>query len=154
METLADISEGNEITLILKREFNAPIEMVFDAWSRPEQMAEWMGPEGMSAPDTVADVKVGGRYTIPMVGDPAGVHTVTGEYLEISRPSKLAFTWAWIQDDGNPGNIMTVVVELEDANGRTAMTLSHSNFSDDDAKIKHNQGWSSSFDCLEEFLSS
>jgi uncharacterized protein YndB with AHSA1/START domain len=155
METLANVVDDNEITLILKHQFDASVERVFDAWASSEALAEWMGPVGMSARDSTTDFKIGGNFCIPMVGDDTGnTHTAVGEYLEINRPRRMVFTWSWLQDDGRPGQLMTVALDFIDLNGRTEMTLSHSNFIDVEARDHHVSGWTGCFTSLGDYLSS
>jgi len=154
MDTHVDIENETDISLTLTREFDAPRERVFEAWTDPAQLMHWMGPEGIHVPDITADVKVGGEYIFPMVSkDTGGVHTVKGNYTTIDRPSALSFTWSWVQEDGSPGQLMTVALEFAEINGKTKMTMVHKNFIDEDAKAHHKSGWDSTFDCLEASLS-
>jgi uncharacterized protein YndB with AHSA1/START domain len=144
----------NEITLVLEREFNAPRERVFDAWSDQENLRQWMGPRDTYAPEVTIDVCIGGEFRIPMTKRETGevVAIAVGDYIEINRPDRLSFTWSWLQEDGKPGQQMIVTLDFVDLNGRTAMTLTHTNFIDEEVKSQHNSGWNDCFDSLETFL--
>ena len=53
-------------SLTLKRRFNAPPAKVFAAWTDPEKMKHWMGPEGVQGISCEIDPRVGGRYRLVM----------------------------------------------------------------------------------------
>ena len=150
----AQIKDLNEITLVLEREFNASRERVFDAWTDPDKLRQWMGPSDIHVPEATADACIGGEFRIPMTKRDTGeiVAIAVGKYIEISRPERLSFTWSWLQDDEKPGHQMLVALDFVDLNGRTLLTLTHSNFVDEDIKSQHNSGWNSCFDCLGTFL--
>ena len=87
----------NQAELRLTRRFNAPRERVFDAWTDPELLRRWWaaGPD-WDTPEAEVDLRPGGRYRLSMRNPQSGdVHTVGGEYTEISRPARLAYTWQW-----------------------------------------------------------
>jgi uncharacterized protein YndB with AHSA1/START domain len=52
--------------VVVQREFNAPIERVWDAWTTPEGLRAWWGPTGFSCPRAEADVRPGGRILVTM----------------------------------------------------------------------------------------
>lgn len=61
-------SEMTNRTLTLKRTFNAPIKLVWEAWTQPEHVALWWGPKGMEVKVVEHDFRVGGnwKYTMEM----------------------------------------------------------------------------------------
>ncbi len=154
MITQAEALNENDITLVLEREFNASRERVFDAWTDPQMLRQWVGPHGIHAPEAMADARVDGQFRIPMIKQDTGENltTAVGQYIEVNRPERLSFTWSWLQDDGTPGQLMVVTLDFVDINGRTALTLTHTNFIDEDVRAKHTSGWGGCFDCLEAFL--
>lgn len=137
---------------------HAPIDTVWDAWTNPKSMQEWLSPEGMTNPEVGADLSVDGAYRIVMEGhnmpDPKhnGRLTVGGKYLVIEKPRRLVFTWLW---EGSPVDTHTTKVEIHlrkvDAD-KTEMTLIHSGFADDNMQKEHTMGWTSTFHKLEKFL--
>ena len=139
-------------TLTIEREFDAPIERVFLAWTTSEGLRAWMGPEGCTAPDATCDAREGGQYCVPILGSDGSINTVRGTYHTVDAPNLLVFTWQWDQSDGSEGREMLVTVKFEAVNGGTRMHFHQVNFIDDEARDKHNFGWSSSFDCLDKHL--
>ena len=76
-------------TLSIKKTFNAPIELVWEAWTQPEHVANWWGPKGMSLTVVEHNFKVGGewKYVMPM---PNGSEFVSeGQYSEIIKFQKI-----------------------------------------------------------------
>jgi len=61
-------TDAKNRTLTLKRTFNAPVELVWEAWTRPEHVAQWWAPKGMKVKVVEHNFKVGGKwkYVMPM----------------------------------------------------------------------------------------
>ena len=135
-------------SLTLKRRYNAPPAKVFAAWTEPEKLARWMGPEQVTAVRAEADVRVGGRYHIKMI-TPGDEHDVGGVYRELVPNEKIVFTWAW---KSTPERESLVTVLLKADGGGTLLTLTHEQFFDEDARDRHQHGWSASLNKLEKFL--
>jgi uncharacterized protein YndB with AHSA1/START domain len=134
----------------IEREFKAPPERVFAAFTDPKLFAEWWGPEGMSCPVCEIDLRVGGRWRTCMRGQ-QGEHWVSGAYREIVRPRRLAFTWAW-EENGVRGHETVVEIDFVPSGRNTKLVLSHTGFETAEARDKHVHGWTSCFACLDKFL--
>jgi uncharacterized protein YndB with AHSA1/START domain len=136
----------------ITREFAAPREVVFRAWTDPEQLTRWFGPRGFSTPrsSVAADVRPGGTWRATMVVDATGQEFPTGGfYLEVRAPERLVFTWR--EPGGDAESVISV--ELADAGGgRTAMTFHQAGFTTEEARENVHDGWSSAFDRLTEHL--
>lgn len=125
------------------RHYKASPEKVWRAWTDPQALARWFGPD----PDSVVsvadlDVRVGGRYHIRF-GAPGGeVHDVSGVYQEVVPTQKLVFSWAW---KSTPERVSQVTVMLRPWDGGTELTFVHEKFFDQAARDGHNQGWTGAF---------
>jgi len=138
-------------TLHIERIFAAPIERVFQAWTDPEHLAKWWGPKNCTSEILHLDLRPGGRWeTIINTGD-CDVHHVGGEYVEISQPHRLVFTWAWVKD-GVPGHQTQVSIDLETLGEKTRMVFRQDVFESMAMRDQHDGGWQSSLDCLGEHL--
>ena len=76
-------------TITINRTFNAPIELVWEAWTQPEHIAKWWSPKGMETKIIEHDFSVGGKwkYSMPM---PNGQEFIAdGEYTEIIKLVKI-----------------------------------------------------------------
>ena len=166
----------------IERIFDAPREKVWKAWTDPELVKKWWGPEGFSAPYAKIDFREGGMYTFAMHG-PEGSEWdrdmySSGKYKEIVPPDpsaplragKIVSTDYFSDKDGNlikpsdegqdasfPSE-MTVTVTFEDLeDGRTKLTIHYPKPESEEhfqAMIKSGmeEGWSSSLDKLEKAL--
>jgi uncharacterized protein YndB with AHSA1/START domain len=135
-------------SLTLKRRYNAPPAKVFAAWTEPEKLARWMGSEQIISVRAETDLRVGGRYRIRMITS-EDEHDVSGVYREVVPNEKIVFTWAW---KSTPERESLVTVLLKADGGGTLLTLTHEQFFDEDARDRHQQGWSASLNKLEKFL--
>lgn len=152
----------NTKTITITRTFDAPRERVWEAFTNPDDVKKWWGPEGFTAPSVKSDFRVGGTFVYAMQG-PAGtewdkVHYSGGEYLEIVPMEKLVATDYFTDEQGNkidPASIgmpgewpdeMKVTVTFEDAgDGKTTLTLIHEGHPAEMAGDAE-QGWSQSLD--------
>jgi uncharacterized protein YndB with AHSA1/START domain len=149
-ETMAPDST-QPIELRIERTFDAPCETVFDAWIERDQASQWFGPEGFTIPLCEVDGTEGGSYRMCMRDPEGGEHVVTGSYVEISRPDRLVFTWAW-EEDGVVGHSTEVIVEFAANGDKTDLVLIHRGFETEESMNGHNMGWTSSFESLAELL--
>ena len=146
-----DTSPQQQHTLIIDRHFKATPLEVFTAWTDPEQLLKWWGPEGMTMGEHKLDIREGGSFETTMVSSTGDTHTVGGKYLELTSPSRLVMTWAWIRD-GKRGHETRITMELSAADGGTHMHFEQTAFENQDGRDQHNQGWSSSFNCLDQLF--
>lgn len=143
----------------ITREFDAPRELVWKAWTDPEHFARWWGPADYSAPSIHMDARPGGSYLWCMRNDEDG-NTVwtTGTFREVHAPSKLVYVTSFADADGNvvPASHygmdsvpmeMEVTVTLEDIGGRTRMTVQHIGLPGE-YRDEASAGWTESFDKL------
>jgi uncharacterized protein YndB with AHSA1/START domain len=140
--------------LVVTRSFAAPRSRVFRAFTDRNEMKRWFGPEGFTISACAIDLRVGGAYRVVMRSPQGTEHIVRGVYQEISKPERLAFTWAWEDDDGELGAETVVTVSFAENDGKTQLRLSHRRFESKKARDAHKGGWISTLVCLAEHLSS
>ncbi len=139
----------------LIRRFKAPRERVFRAWTDPQRLALWWGPEGRTAPVVELDVRAGGRWRACMRSPEGDEAWVRGEYREVDPPNRLVFTWAWEDADApSGGSEQETLVELDfvDMGDETEIRLTHLGFETAEQCELHNEGWTSSLECLTDHL--
>ncbi len=82
-------NEANNRTLTLKRTFNAPIKLVWEAWTQPEHIAHWWGPKGMKINVNKHDFRVGGEWEYVMQMPDGTAFTSEGVYSVIIALQKI-----------------------------------------------------------------
>jgi uncharacterized protein YndB with AHSA1/START domain len=158
MPTNSDTGQpGTELALEIVREFDAPRELLFTMFSRPEHMVKWWGPrengEDFTTPSCNMEFMEGGRYRINIVSSSGESYWISGQYQRITKPSHLAFTFAWDPHPTQPDNEMLVTVDFEELPGeRSKMSFRQSPFYDTEQRDGHTGGWSDVFDRLAIYL--
>jgi uncharacterized protein YndB with AHSA1/START domain len=133
-------------SLTLKRRLNAPAEKVYAAWTRPEQIAKWFGPDAGPVTRAETDVRPGGHYTIVFHTEDGEEHHVSGVYREVRPNEKLQFTWAW-RSTPERESLVTVLIKPDGAG--SILTLVHEQFFDEEARDRHQYGWTGTLNKLE-----
>lgn len=114
-------------TLVLSRVFDAPRELVFDAWTQPEHVAQWWGPAGFENTRVDIDLRVGGEFRVFMRAPDASVHVCTGAFIEIARPARLVYEGETVEGHpcgaGIPPYARVSVAFEEAAGGKTKLTI-------------------------------
>jgi uncharacterized protein YndB with AHSA1/START domain len=89
-------------TIHISREFNAPIEKVWRAWTEPALLDKWVGPKPWKAETKIMDFTVGGIWLYAMVSPEGQMHWVYSKYTAIENCSAIASTGMFCDSDGNP----------------------------------------------------
>jgi uncharacterized protein YndB with AHSA1/START domain len=123
---MTDMPTAQDQQVLITRIFDAPRELVFRAWTDPDQVAQWFGPEHFDTPrQTVEiDLRIGGRYELTMVQRHSGARfPVRYEIVELDPPRLLVLRSEPMPEVGIHGATFTRV-ELHDHGDKTRMTLS------------------------------
>ncbi len=117
--TAQDIPE-----LVITRLFDAPRALVFRAWTDPQYLARWWGPQYFTNPVCEVDLRPGGTIRIDMT-DPTGmVYPMRGVFREIVPPERLVFTSSAFEDaDGIPQLEALNTVTFVEVGDKTELTL-------------------------------
>ena len=147
------VLEPADRVLVLTRIIDAPRDLVFRAWSEPEQMRRWAGPRGFTATHVEQDGRPGGAWRLCLREDATGRELWQGGvFREIVPPERLVFTFAWDQEDGTRGPETLVTITFAEHAGRTTMVFRQAVFNTQANRDGHQGGWSSAFDRLEELV--
>ena len=125
-------------SLTIRRVFPVGRHKVFRAWTSPQALQKWFKPFGTEIRVAYFDLRVGGsfRFDFQPAGQPPAC--VTGTYVEIVEPQKLSFTWS---SPVTGGKDTLVVIQFEERDNGTEVTLTHSRFLLDEMVQKHVEGW-------------
>jgi len=151
--------------LVVERVFDAPRELVWKAWTEPESVMRWWGPQGFTSPSCKIDLRVGGRYLWCMRSSEGQDIWSTGVYREIVEPERFVCTNSFADAGGNPvpashygipedfpSETLTTVT-FEEQDGKTKLTLRTEGMPAGEASESANIGWNQAFDKLAEYLS-
>jgi uncharacterized protein YndB with AHSA1/START domain len=146
------VTEDATQVVRIERTFDAPAQDVFDAWTSEEVIRRWFIPaQGWQEPSAEVDLRVGGTVRVVM-RDPTGAPVEAGgEYTEIDRPHRLAFTWTF---DDDPSNQQLIEIEFTERDGATTVVFVNSNISQEKRRDAQYDGWSACFDELGRVLAS
>jgi uncharacterized protein YndB with AHSA1/START domain len=169
-EYLAKELNGKE-AFVINRSFDAPIETLFDMWTNPEHIAQWLPPTGSEMRFIKADIKPGGN-TLFLMTQRGVEFYVKAEYLKIEKPGHIVYTQQFCDEDGKisrhpmapvwPETMLTTVDLSEEGAGRTRVSVTcepHGAATPEEvevfikSKAGMSQGWSGSFDKLDAYLS-
>jgi uncharacterized protein YndB with AHSA1/START domain len=115
--TLTTVSERE---LEITRAFDAPRELVWEAWTNAEHVPNWLlGPEGWTMPVCEIDLRPGGAWHFVWRKNDGTEMEMRGEYREVAPPERLVNTESWGGDW--PETVNTVAFTEED--GRTTVTI-------------------------------
>jgi len=89
-------------TIHIVREFNAPIEKVWKAWTDPDLLEKWIAPKPWTAVTKIWNFTVGGKWLYAMVGTEGQKHWVYAEFTAIENGSAISTTGMFCDGDGNP----------------------------------------------------
>jgi len=148
----AVIEYPTELEIVTIREFDAPIELVFDALTKPEHVSKWFAPFTCVMTECSIDLRVGGDYHMVFVTEDGKECSFRGTYLEIDAPTRTVETWRF---DGWPDAEAVETVDLHETDGVTKLTMSVA-FHDKAgrAHMTKSDGQEDSFNKLEDYLRS
>lgn len=108
--------------VLVSREFDAPRELVFDAWTTPEHVGRWWGPTGFTTTTQRMDVRPGGIWEHVMHGPDGVDYPNRMVYEEVVRPERLVYS----QGGNLPGDVgvrFHLTVTFEEVGGKTRLTM-------------------------------
>jgi uncharacterized protein YndB with AHSA1/START domain len=115
----AVIEFPNDLEIVITREFDAPIELVFDVLTKPEHVRKTFAPFGEEVTVWSIDLRVGGNYHVVMVTDDGTECSFRGTYLEVEPPIRTVETWLF---EGWPHAEAVETMDLHETDGVTTLT--------------------------------
>lgn len=167
------MSNSNEVMLeptILTREYKAPRQLVFDAWSQAEHLKNWQFPyQGFKCEFAHADITSGGSSLHKMTAPNGFEMWLLTKYEEITPPESLVFRQYNSNEAGdilpNPQmpnwpKEMRTTIKLEELNGKTTLQLIWQPIDPTEAEAEafessrpeHDKGWGGGLEQLDAYL--
>jgi uncharacterized protein YndB with AHSA1/START domain len=118
------------LELVISRVFDAPRELVWQAWTDPRHILGWWGPAGFGSQSCEAELRVGGRFLLEMRAPDGTVHPCRGIYREIVEHERLVYSSE--ADDRHPCGAglppRSLVTVSFTAQGRQTLLTIHTRF--------------------------
>lgn len=139
---------GNAPTVRITRTYAATPQAVFDAWTKSEQLSQWLCPFDLHVAEATVDLRVGGAYSVVMQGEDKHEHH--GVFEVIDPPGRLVMSWAGGGLKGVESRLTIAIeaAETEAGDPGARMTLIHERFPDAETAGNYEGGWNSAFDKL------
>jgi uncharacterized protein YndB with AHSA1/START domain len=149
---LSGIEFPNELEILINREFEAPIELVFDVLTKAEHVRKTFAPFDEEVTICEIDLRVGGNYHYVMVTKDGIECSFRGTFLELEPPTRSVQTWLF---DGWPAAQAVESMELREADGVTRLTyrLTFRDQAGRDHMTKYD-GLEANFDNVEKYVKS
>jgi uncharacterized protein YndB with AHSA1/START domain len=147
---MPDAVRAQEVTI--RRVFDAPRELVWNAWTQPAQLAQWWGPPGWSTDpaDVTMEIRPGGTFRISSVSTDGGAMTSEGVYREVVAPERLVLEEA-SEHSWHEGAV-SIMTLTDLGHGRTEMTLRSTITTTDEMRKTAEAGMTGTVDRLAELL--
>lgn len=165
---------NNKKELEISRAFDAPLDKVWEAWTVPEEIMKWWGPEDFTCPVCEVDLRVGGKYLFCMRGEAILGHGVQdfwsgGDYIEIIPFEKIICTDYFSNEKGDIVDPVaygmssdfpkesTVTITFKKEMDKTKLSIVYADLTEEAFKAmiesQMKEGWKSSLDKLAYSLS-
>jgi uncharacterized protein YndB with AHSA1/START domain len=113
----ADMTMVGDREIHVEREFDAPRERVFEAYTDPELIPQWWGPRGTTTIVDELDARTGGKWQFRAPNPDGSEIVFRGVFREVTPPERIVQTFEW---DGMPGHVSVDTAVFEDlGDGRT-----------------------------------
>ncbi len=143
----------NDRTVTIERTYDAPIDLVWEAWTNPEHIANWWGPKGMNTRILEHNFEDGGSWKYAMTMPDGNDFISEGTYVEITPKTKIITS-----ADFKPmtqGVELHILLEADGDKTKFTFKVIHPTeaYKIQQEKMGIYNGWGSTFDRLEAFLS-
>jgi uncharacterized protein YndB with AHSA1/START domain len=156
---------------VINRSFEAPINVVYYAWTNPEHLQKWVPPTDFTMKYINPDVRVGGSAFYSMSNAEGLTMFGKANYIEMTKPHRIVYTQIFCDKDEKisrhpmaptwPETMLTTVTLSEESENQTRVTITWEVYGEatdveretfHSAKAGMTQGWSGSFEKLEQYL--
>ncbi len=114
------LSLPSDREIVLTRTFDAPRRLVWEAYTRPEHLARWLGPRRYEIDALDMDLRPGGRWRFVHRTPDGGAHAFRGQFLEVEPPTRLVRTFEY---EAFPGHVSVETAVFEEHDGKTTITV-------------------------------
>jgi uncharacterized protein YndB with AHSA1/START domain len=124
--------------LVVRRTIRARPEALFAAWTDPQQLVRWWGPEGVTCAAAEIDLRVGGSYRIANRMPDGSTLWIAGQFELIEPPSRLIYSWRLEIPQASTERVSVSFVPRDSA---TEVIVTHERIASMAARTGHENGW-------------
>jgi len=135
--------------LLLTRVFDAPRRLVFEAWTKAENVSQWLAPRPLTMPSCEVDFRLGGAFRFVMRAPDGTDYPFEGAFREIVPLERIVFTGTI-----HEGNVTVTTITFAEAGGKPTLTMHQTYTFESSATRGAEQGWTMTLDQLGEQLRS
>ena len=135
--------------LVITRVFDAPRALVFEAWTKPEHLVNWFGPNGYTLPVCEMDFRAGGILRICMRASDGKEHYTQGIYREVVPSERIVWTSSF---EDVPGSEIVTSVTFADHEGKTKLTVHQTYSFESESTRGAPQGWTETLEHLAAYV--
>ncbi len=139
------MSAQQGLHLVVRRRIAASPERLFEAWTTPEQLLSWWGPQPVRCSRADVDLRVGGAYRLDNRLPDGEIITIHGQFLVVQPPHTLVYSW----NVGYESKVAEHVTVRFEAHGpQTEVVVVHERIPTQAKHDDHMHGWLGCFDGL------
>jgi len=116
-------NDSSDREIVISRDFDAPCELVWEAWTDPKQVAQWWGPTGFSTTIEVMDVRPGGEWKHVMRGPDGAEYPNHSTFIEVVKPERIRYSHGGHKKGGPDVQFEATWTFEELKPGKTRLTL-------------------------------
>lgn len=126
----------------VERVFDAPVKLLWQAWTEPALIKLWFGsdPNG-TVEKVIMDVRIGGTYEISFSNADLAQHTCRGKFISVIENESLVYSWEW---ESEPGHVSELKVSFYSMEEKTMVILEHTNLNPNSLHA-YAEGWNRAF---------
>ncbi|NUM60123.1 MAG: SRPBCC domain-containing protein [Bdellovibrionaceae bacterium] len=167
-----EVKSTGKDPFFINRTFDAPIELMYELWTNPKHLSKWVSPTGFTMNFFKAEIAPGGTTFYMMTDGGSAKMYGRAKYLELVKPHHIVYTQQFCDENENisrhpmaptwPETMLTKVTLADEGNGQTRVTIKwevygNATLEEVETFIKSKggmtQGWTGSFDKLEDYIS-
>lgn len=145
------MEKSNQLKIDVREDFNVPVDMLYKAWTEPDQLKAWWKPMNNHLSNVTNELKDGGSIDYQFEGNK--LH-ITGKYSEVKENDTLVYSWNWEMPLDQVRNAdYQLTVKFESKDGGSSISVIQDAFEDEEAMTPHEDGWKKGLAELKEYLS-
>jgi uncharacterized protein YndB with AHSA1/START domain len=145
VHSTADGEGSASVSLVVRRVIAASPDVLFDAWTRPELLVRWWGPQGVTCPEAHVDLRPGGALRIANRFTDGRIRWIHGVFERVERPRLLVYSWGM---DVQSVHVERVTVRFEPREAACEVIVVHERIPDARTRDEHHAGWDGCLDGL------